>query len=222
MDLVKLEERDGFFGLARRVRLVLLLDAAEKAGLVPLPLNTLHALAYFSNVLAPVWELTALDGKVLKQRGGPFYPALQTDLDCLVGAGVALISELGHALNEDGHWRILGSYRLNHQFAERVLSAVADYGEESRLLVFIQELAYALSSLSDHELGRSTAADATYSDPGIDRDNVVDFAEWSIVNYSANAANTFATLVPGASRAAVGELVNLYVQHMRSMISGGY
>ena len=59
--------------LRRQVRLLVLLRAAEAAGLAPLRILRLHAFAYLSNVLAPVWDLRALDGKVLKRRGGPFY-----------------------------------------------------------------------------------------------------------------------------------------------------
>ncbi len=66
--------------LRRRVRLVVLLDAAEAAGLVPIKILRFHAFAYLSNVLAPVWDLSVFDGKGFKRRGGPFYPALQRDL----------------------------------------------------------------------------------------------------------------------------------------------
>src|SRR5437016_336881 len=85
-----------FESVRRRVRVIALIDAAENAGLNPIPILRLHALAYLSNVLAPVWNMPALDGKVLKRRGGPFYPALQRDLDFLVGAGVVVISGLIH------------------------------------------------------------------------------------------------------------------------------
>jgi hypothetical protein len=61
-----------FASLRRRVRVVTLLEAAEAAGLVPLGILRLHAFAYLSNVLAPVWDMPALDGKVLKRRGGPW------------------------------------------------------------------------------------------------------------------------------------------------------
>src|ERR1700687_2575811 len=77
--------------LQRRIRLLVLLSAAERAGLVPLRILRLHSFAYLSNVLAPVWDMPALDGKVLKRHGGPFYPALQRDLDRLVGMGRVLI-----------------------------------------------------------------------------------------------------------------------------------
>src|SRR5208337_5409069 len=99
--------------LKKQVRLTVLLDAAEEAGLAPMPVLRLHAFAYLANVLAPVWELPPLEGKVLKRRGGPFYPTLQHDLDRLIGLGVAIIFGVSHVQNEDGHWRLEGSYRLH-------------------------------------------------------------------------------------------------------------
>ena len=125
--------------LRRRVRLVVLLDAAENAGLVPLRIIRLHAFAYLSNVLAPVWDMPALDGKLLKRRGGPFYPAMQRDLDRLVGMGVVVITGLDHVRDDDGRWRLEGSYRLNRPFAEGVLALLSSYDDEWRLVVFIQE-----------------------------------------------------------------------------------
>ena len=71
--------------LRRRIRLLLLLDGSERAGLAPINVRRLHTYAYLSNVLAPVWNTRVFDGSLLKRRGGPFYPALQHDLDRLVG-----------------------------------------------------------------------------------------------------------------------------------------
>lgn len=71
-------EHHFFASLRRQIRLVLLLDAAEKTGLTPLPILQLHTLAFLANILAPVWDFEPIDGKLLKRRGGPFYPRLQT------------------------------------------------------------------------------------------------------------------------------------------------
>ena len=113
--------------LRRRVRLVMLLDSAEAAGLVPIKILRLHAFAYLSNVLAPVWDMPVLDGKVLKRRSGLFYPALQQDLDRLVGMGVATISGVGHVQDEDKRWRLEGAYRLHRPFADPILDALSHF-----------------------------------------------------------------------------------------------
>jgi hypothetical protein len=207
--------------LQRQVRLVVLLDAAENACLAPLPILRLHTLAYLSNVLAPVWDMLPLDGKVLKRHGGPFYPVLQRDLDRLVGTGVVIISGLAHVRDEEERWRLEGKYRLNRKFADRILNYLARFAEESRLRNFLYELAFALSALSNEDLDRAMTEDATYSDPIVDIGNVVDFAEWQQRNYSANAARYFDSLLPGGARATPGEKLHLYVRHLHTRIHGG-
>lgn len=207
--------------LRRRLRLVVLIHTAQRAGLAPLPIMHLHTFAYLSNVLAPVWEMPVMDGKLLKRQGGPFYPVLQADLDSLVGTGVAVISNLSHVLDEQGRWRLEGSYLLNQEFADRILRQMAEFEEERRLFRFLQELAFALSSLSDEDLGKATTEDATYSDPIIDFGNVVDFAEWQVKNFTANAADQFERLLPGGVRANSGEKTHLYLRHLQARIHGG-
>jgi len=208
-------------GLQRRIRLVMLLDTAGQAGLLPIPILRLHTLAYLSNVLAPVWDMPALEGKVLKRQGGPFYPALQHDLDRLVGMGVAVILGLDHVLDEDNRWRLEGSYQLNRPFADRIVDRLSDFESERRLATFLQELAFAVSTLSDDDFDQAMTEDATYSDPLIGVGNVVDFAEWQRRNYSANAARYFDNLLPGGARATPGEKLHLYVRHLHSRVHGG-
>jgi len=215
------EAESGESVLQRRVRLVVLLDAAEKAGFAPLHILRLHALAYLANVLAPVWDMPALDGKVLKRHGGPFYPGLQRDLDRLVGTGVVVISGLNHVLDEEDHWRLEGSYRLNRRFVDRIIHSLEEFTEERQLATFIRELAFALSALSDDDLDRAMTEDATYSDPLVDMGNVIDFAEWRQLSYSANAARQFERMLPSGSRATPGEKLHLYVRHLHKRIAGG-
>lgn len=173
---------NGWNAVRRQVRLIVLIDSAEKAGLAPLSVGRLHTFAFLSNVLAPVWDMPVLDGKVLKRRGGPFYATLQRDLDSLVGMGVAIISNLGHTLDEQKRWRLEGSYRLHRLYANRILDRIAGFEEERRFSGFVEELAFALSALSDEDLDKVTTEDATYSDPIVDFGNVLDFAEWQHKN----------------------------------------
>ncbi len=135
------EER--WVSLRRRIRLIMLLHAAESAGLAPIGILQLHSIAYLSNVLAPVWELSPLEGKVMKRRGGPFYPALQHDLDELVSLGLASITNLGYVKGDDDRWRLDGAFHLNHKFADPIIKQYRQYESENRLATFIDELAYA-------------------------------------------------------------------------------
>jgi hypothetical protein len=222
-DLVKTAHdlADRFAPLRRKVRLVMLLSAAEAAGLVPIKILRLHALAYLSNVLAPVWDMPTLDGRVLKRRGGPFYPGLQGDLDRLVGLGLITITNLGHVRDDDGRWRLEGSYGLNHKFARDVLHALSTFDDHRRVLEFIRELAYGLSALSDDDFDLAIGEDATYADALVTVGNVVDFAEWKRINFSANAADYFERLIPGGSPSSPGEKVHLYIRHLHRRIHAG-
>jgi hypothetical protein len=206
--------------LLGQIRLIVLLDSSERAGLAPVPVLHLHMLAYWADVLAPVWNIAAFDGKVLKRQGGPFYPRLQHDLDRLVGLGVVKIEGLSHIRDEENRWRIEGKFSLNKTFAEPIVKAIATAYSTNNLMVFIRELAYAASGLSNVDFERSFAQDATYSDPVIDPGNVVDFGEWQRINYSAAAARAFLGLIPGGSKATPGEMLHLYVRHLQSRIHG--
>ena len=221
MSSSEVDPRGADGALRRRVRLIVLLNAAEESGIAPIPILRLHMLAYLANVLAPVWDMPALDGKVLKRQGGPFYPSLQRDLDRLVGMGVARISNLTHLLDESNRWRLEGSYCLNHSFSERILQQIDTFADERQLARFIQELAFAVSTLSDIDFDNAMTEDATYSDPLVDVGNVVDFAEWQQKNFSANAAEVFEKYLPAGSRTTPGEKLHLYVRHLHSRIHGG-
>ena len=206
-----------FVRLSRQVRLLMLLDAAENAGIAPIELRTLHTYAFLSNVLAPVWNTDVFDGHLLKRRSGPFYPALQHDLDRLVGLGLALITNLGHTLDEDGRWRLSGAFSLNRELSANALEVMDALPHQRRVRSFLQEIAYAMSALSDSEVHRLPEEDPTYSDYIVSYGNVVDFADWRNLNYSANAAQHFATLTEGTTP---GELLHLYVRHLHRRLSG--
>lgn len=200
--------------LRGHIRLIVLLDSAEKAGLTPLPIMHLHIYAYLSNVLSPVWDIPVLEGKVLKKRGSPFYPVLQASLDRLVGIGVVKITGVSHVLDEDRRWRLEGAYQLNREFADRILNRILEFEGDRQLFSYFRELAYALSALGDDDFAVATKEDATYSDPVIDVGNVVDFAEWQDLNYSANAARYFSQILPSGVHTARGEMLHLYIRHL--------
>ncbi len=207
--------------IRRRVRIVMLLDAANHAGLTPMRILRFHAVAYLANVLAPVWQLNAHDGKLLKRRGGPFYPALQKDLDRLTGMGVVKLTRLRHEEEAPGQWRLEGSYDLNYEFAAPVLECLKSVSKtERRNHTFIVELLLALSSLSDSDLDNAVLEDATYSDPYVADGNIIDFAEWSKRNWTANAAEQFKHILPSGDRTTPGEKLHLYVSHLHRRMHG--
>ena len=207
-------------GVRRRVRLITLIDAATRAGIVPIPILRIHTLAYLANVLAPVWDLPVLEGEILKRHGGPFYPALQQDLDRLVGLGVTNLTELHHVEDLPGRWRLEGKYSLNYDFAQSVLDQIRKMPDEHEVWSFIHELVLAISSLSDDDIDEAMREDATYSDPYVTTGNVIDFVERPNKNSSASAADYFETVLPSGDRTTPGEKLHLYVQHLHRRLHG--
>ena len=201
--------------IRRRIRLVILLQASADAGIDPLPTLRLHAIAYLANVLSPVWDMPSVDGAILKRRGGPFYPDLQRDLDRLVGSGVAAVNDLRHLRLDDNHYRVDASYRLNRQLAQPILEYLQTLPREAEAAHFVRELVFALSSLTDDEIDRAVTEDATYADPRIGPDNVIDFGEYAGANYSAAAAEKVGGLVDTGAVVGPSEKIHLYVRHLR-------
>ena len=203
--------------LARQVRLLMLLDGSERAGMVPIRLRRLHIYAYLSNVLAPVWNSRVFDGRILKRRAGPFYPRLQHDLDRLIGLGVVTITDLGHVLDEDNQYRLDGALSLNHNLSGDALKVISCFPQQREIRSFLLEIAYAVSALSDEEFNMVPYEDPTYADASVGYENVVDFADWRDINFSANAARHFASF---SDQATPAELLHLYVRHLGRRISG--
>ena len=198
----------------RRLRILFLVDAAEKALLAPLDTGTLHLMAYLTNVLAPVWQVPILDGKLLKKGEGPFYPEIQADADAMVGQGLLLQSKLDYVLNVDHQWRLQGAYTVNHELADSILHFVQQFPAERSLEHFCTEVAYSLSALFSEEVKDFSQQDATFGDPLIDYGSVIDFAEWMHRNFASNAAEQLGDLLPSGSRTTPGEKIHSYVRHL--------
>lgn len=205
-----------FVSRQQAVRVLVLLDALARVGLVPTEVRTLHELAYLANVLSPVFDLAPLDAKLLKQSSGPYYPELQLAIDHLVGR--ALVDALNvryRYLEEDKRYRIVASYRLRRSGVQDALERHAEVFPEEAL--FLRELASAYSGLSDEQLGRAALQDARYADRSVDVDNVIDFGEYASPskNFSRNAALAFA---PGR-RLEPAERLYLYLDHLSARVS---
>lgn len=197
-------------GLADRLRLVLLLDACEAADLAPVPVMKLHAFAFLANVLAPIWSVESYDGKILKRRGGPFYPELQKQLDRLVGLGFVTIHSVRH-INEDGRWRLDGSFALNTSTTAHIIEAARLFSSERTATVFLRRLAFAAARLSQ-PLENLVVFDATWSDQRTGTGDVIDFSEWRAANYSAFAAKLFDELTPRNLKTSRGDKLQLYAR----------
>jgi hypothetical protein len=207
--------------LRQQVRLLVLLDAVRAAGLSPIAVGRLHVVAYLSDVLSPVWNLVPFDGEVYKRQQGPFYPELQRDLDHLVGLGMVRVERVRHIPAGKDRARIAGEYSINRELAGPVLDLLPLLPGEEEPTIFLRELAFALSSLSDEDIDRAFEQDATYSNRKIGNRNVIEFHEWANLNYSANAAAAIGSLVPTEAVVGSGEKIHLYMRHLKSRLHGG-
>lgn len=206
--LLPVELRD----VERKLRILGILDAAEQIGLTPLSVGPLHAIAYFADALAPVWNMPIIDGQILK-RYRPYYPALQDDLDRLVGSGVVEVSAVSYVQVEGGSWRLEGNYKLHRAFADRILASAKDMPQQARELTFVREVVFATSGLGASGVEEASDVDAAYADPLIDVGGVIDVAPDAAPNSTAQVALRFGTLLSGLSTA---EMTNLYVRQLYS------
>ena len=212
--------------LRRRGRLLLLLDAAERAAVTPIASARLHAFAYLSDVLSPVWDLPAFDGKILKIDGGPHYPDLQDELDHLVVLGLVEVSDLAYVGRGENGARIEGNYALNFAspFLAPLLAGLGAGGQDAAIDPddrhvhrFMVELAGALATLPNDEIDIAASVDVTYRSVNA-LNNIVDFAEWAEDAWQANpswqASERFEAFLPEDAGLSPGEKLYLYATYL--------
>lgn len=195
-----------------RLRLLLLLDACEVADISPVPIMRFHALAFLANVLGPVWSLDSYEGKILKRRGGPFYPELQEQLDHLIGLGLVSIRNLGHSLIE-GRWRLEGDFALNVKVTKPLLDIAASFSSERKVMTFLRRLAIAASQ-TDEPIEALVGFDATWSDQRTGTGDVIDFSEWRRANYSAYAIQAFEQSGSKGVSSTRGDRLQVYMRYL--------
>ena len=218
--------------LKQQCRILLLLDAAELVGIAPLPSERLHAFAYLADVLSPVWDLPAFDGKVYKSDGGPHYTELQKELDALVILDLVQVSNLHYEARANKGARISGSYGLNFDsnHLESIVSALGTRSQEEAidpvdfaLHKYLVQLAGALATIPDDQIESATQVDVTYRTQA-EIHNVVDFAEWVDSRWEANpswrAAERFKAFLPEGSMMLPGEKLYLYASFLGRAMHG--
>jgi hypothetical protein len=216
--------------LRRRSRALLLLDAAERAGVAPLDAIRFHAFAYLADVLSPVWDLPAFDKVVLKSAGGPFYRDLQREIDTLVVMGLVEVSNLRYIERPNGGARLDAKYalRFESEHLEKLLSSLgarersnALDAKDFELHGFLVELATALARLPEDEIDRAASADVTYSDPRVAPDNLIEFSSMNskvTSNLSVATAERFNSFLPKGVRLSPGEKIYLYAAYLGKRI----
>lgn len=205
--------------LRRQVRLMGILAAAEKVGLIPLSVRQLHTVGYFADALAPVWGLRILDAQVLKLREGPTSPLLQADLDRLVGMGVITASAVRHVESEDEKWRLDADYCLNQSFAQPILDKVQSFEQLATEMDFLREVVFALSSLGALGIVSAGVLDASYGSEMVGPRGLVDLAREGESNPTARVALRFRELLQPDIELSDAEMVHLYVRELHNRLT---
>jgi hypothetical protein len=206
----------------RQLRLLAILLGARQAGVAPLPAKQLHTVAYFADALSPVWGLQILDSQLLKTRAGPFSPALQEDLDLLVGQGVVTASNVTHTRDDDGAWRLSAEYHLNSQFADRIIARALEFARFGSEFVYVREVVYATSRFDASSIGDAASSDAAYGNELIDFGGLVDIETFrEQVNQTSRVAKRFGELMRSEAEVtlAPSELIHLYVRALQERVA---
>ena len=204
----------------RQVRVLAILSGAQRAAMAPITVGGLHTLAYFADALAPVWDLPILDGQLLKRRSGPFSPAVQADIDALVGRGLVEPSDVRHLKDEDGAWRLNANYQLNPPLANPVLDHAMTLREQGEEIRFIEEVVLAAAALGPDQIPSIVTADAAYGRSYVAAGRMVDVAgDVGIPNVSARVALRFGQLADPAIQLSPAELIHLYVRELNRRLT---
>lgn len=216
-----LESKASLEARKRPIRVLALLDALADASIFEAPLRVVHELAYLSNVLAPVFDLSPFSASLLKRQGGPYYPELQETIDLLVGRGMVLASGIRYEpVPEEKRYRPHANYRINRSLADHALSAYYEVYSDTGEPFFLGELCAAYGMLADQELGQAFRFDARYADKDVDNNEVIDFGQWTnatSANFSRNAAMSFR---PGESLQPA-ERIFMYIEHVQRKAGHG-
>lgn len=136
---------------------------ANWSGLRPLSKSHVHALVFLANSLAPIYEDSGLEARVIKHEHGPFYPDAQWDLDRLVGQGLLHVSDVTLS-DTGGRWWMDASYEASAsgKAAFKECRSLPLLGRSYR---FLLELTNAFASLQQDARSRAALVDVIYATP---------------------------------------------------------
>ena len=208
--------------IRRRIRILMLLDAADYAVISPIPIPRFHALAFLADVLSPIYDFVPLTGKILKRRNRPYFPDLQWEVDRLIGLNLVSPCELMPIVETAGAY-VNASLLLERERSAAVLDLVHAEPEFQSHRDFFRELAGALSNIEDADLDAATQSDVTWG--AGHKGAVIDYAEWRAKNYSAMSADRIEEVAIQAlggrgAQLSPGAKINLYVQYLRRAVNG--
>ncbi len=208
--------------IRQRIRILMLLDAADYAVISPVSVARFHTLAFLADVLSPIYHFVPIKGRILKRRAGPYFPDLQWEVDRLIGLGLVVLFDLRPVLKAKAA-PLDAVLSLERQRSAALLDLVNAEPEFQGLRNFFRELAGALSCIDDLDLDAATQSDVTWEAGA--KGAIIDYAEWRAKNFSTMSAERIEEVATRAwgtrgAQLSPGAKVNLYVQYMRRAAHG--
>ena len=203
--------------IRRRIRILMLLDAADYAVVSPIAIPRFHALAFLADVLSPIYRFVPLSGRILKRRARPYFPDLQWEVNRLIGLSLVVPHERSPVTAKTEPYAN-AALSLERQRSARLLELAYSESEFRAHRSFFRELSGALSNLEDEDLDAATQSDVTWGAGS--EGSVIDYAEWRPNNYSVMSTDRieqFAARALGdrGAQLSPGAKVNLYVQYLK-------
>lgn len=184
---------------------------ANWSGLRPLSKAHAHALVFLANSLAPIFEDTGLEARVIKHEHGPFYPDAQWDLDRLVGQGLLDVSGVTLS-NNGGRWWMDGAYEASAN-GRAAFAECRNLPLLRRSYSFLLELTNAFASLQRDARNRAALVDVIYATPNRANRTALVFEE-AEQNYSSLTAVAFDELAGPDVVLAPKERLQLYFGYL--------
>lgn len=163
-------------------RLLQLLRALDLAGTCPVSLSAMHSFVYFANVLSPLWNLAPYENEVLKSSKGPYYPAIQRQIDTLIANGNIRVDSFQYSESHNNRAWLEAHISLPDSKVEDVDLLVSAYPDDNNVFPFLCELALAFAEIRPDKQDDAALADATYSDPNYSVNRIIDLSNHRAIN----------------------------------------
>lgn len=208
--------------MRRRIRILMLLDAADYAVISPIAIGRFHALVFLADVLSPIYHLVPLAGHTLKRRAGPYFPDLQWEIDRLIGVSLVCPHKVRPVTELQGS-HVSAAISLERGRASALLNVVYSEAEFRSQRLFFRELAGALSNIDDDDLDAAMRLDVTWGAGHAGA--IIDYGDWHPANYSAWSADRIeklavAHLGDGGGGLTPAAKISLYVRYLRRAVNG--
>ncbi len=192
------------------VRGLLLVEAVCRANPGPVSMTAVHIVAYLAEALAPVWGLESHERQVLKRAGSPYFPGLQQVVDDLICRGAVTVVHYDPSMGKHTDLVANATIDLVHEVVQPAVELAEQFSNLRDLSHLYLEVALAASRAPD--LGRLVALDASYSNPTVSLNRLIQLGTGE-PRGSAALAEKIGKLL-NERVASRGEKISLYVGHL--------